>query len=61
MKSLKERVQDYIYTKEDLNLFIQDAEKISDLVFKNPKLSLREKIEKSKEKITKEFSQIERI
>ncbi|MCD6114696.1 F0F1 ATP synthase subunit delta [bacterium] len=55
MKSLKERVQDYIYTKEDLNLFIQDAEKISDLVFKNPKLSLREKIEKSKEKISNKF------
>ncbi len=55
MKSLKERVQDYIYTKEDLNLFIQDAEKISDLVFKNPKLPLREKIEKSKEKISNKF------
>ena len=55
MKSLKERVQDYIYTKEDLNLFIQDTEKISDLVFKNPKLPLREKIEKSKEKISNKF------
>ena len=55
MKSLKERVQDYIYTKEDLNLFIQDAEKISGLVFKNPKLPLREKIEKSKEKISNKF------
>jgi len=55
MKSLKERVQDYIYTKEDLNLFIQDAEKISNLVFKNPKLPLGEKIEKSKEKISNKF------
>jgi len=55
MKSLKERIQNHIYTKEDLNLFMQDAEKVSDLVFKNPKLSLGEKIEKAKEKISNKF------
>ncbi len=55
MKSLKEKVQNYIYTKEDLNLFMRDAEKISDLAFENPKLSLGEKIEKAKEKISNKF------
>lgn len=47
-----EEVKQNIYTLDDLNLFLEDIEKISDLVFKKPTLPLKEKLQ---ENISEEF------